>query len=206
MRNLTAALIAASASAAVMYAIKRYFFSTHSLNAAKKKVAIPTTLHICTTCSVSKRLTEDQKTGVKEPTGENLFRRVVSYLASLKEWTLQSDGCEKIVGEEGIATDRQYTFCTPQGESIVINPQKCLSACKMASCVAYSHPNKFQYHFAMMDPNQSGDIEDIVKFARFYAECDGDAFTKKSDRPDRLASTIVSRLPPPIPSPPCSST
>lgn len=156
-------------------------------------------LFICTTCSVSKRengLETTVKNTNNRISGLEMFRNVTSLFA-------RKNYSNTELTPESVNPEESYEFTWPNGATIKIQPQKCLSACKRANCIAFTHPNKYQYHFAMLDADQPGDIEDIVKFTEYYVNQEGigDAFTKKGDRPIRLGQTIISRLPPLIPLP-----
>ena len=122
----------------------------------------------------------------KRITGPTLFRSLVSRLLPA-------------IAAEDVDIERTYEVECPSGAVLRVQPQKCLSACSRANCIALSHPNKYQYHFAMLEEGTPADIEDIVTFACDYADRTDEVFTKKGDRPERLRGTIVSRLPPPVP-------
>lgn len=141
------------------------------------------TLYICTTCCEGKRL--DAVTANKIPTGPTLFRQTVARLTGQSVDTVDIEGT--------------YETETETGAVLRIIPQKCLNACRQSNCVALTHPHKYQYHFTMLDCQESQDVEDLVTFAQRYTKEDGDAFTKKVDRPGKLAGNCISRLPPPIP-------
>lgn len=149
------------------------------------------TLFVCTTCNVAKR--EGTTPSPSPPSGPDLFRRLVAALAT------SLPGAQP-AHVETVNVEATYEFPCGDGSSSVlrVRPQKCLNACRRANCVAFSHPAKYQYHFAMLDAHEAADIEDLVTFARFYCTAPGDAYTKKADRPPRLATTLVSRLPPPM--------
>ena len=179
------------ASVAVIGTATMYFISRlckrHITTKAKN------TLFICTTCSISKREGVILKEGEsKLLTGPSLFQNVVSKF-------LQTEGKDLNVPPENVDINQTFEFQRENGAILRIQPQKCLSACSKANCIALSHPNKYQYHFAMLEGDGIDDIEDIVKFAKDYTDRTDEAFTKKGDRPDRLKSTIISRLPPPNP-------
>lgn len=153
------------------------------------------TLFVCTTCKVGKR--EDAPSPVQDgvkptctPTGPEMFRRIVERLSA-------RGGHPNV--PESIDIERGYEFFAAGGDAILrVQPQKCLNACGKANCVAMSHPTKYQYHFSMLHADSAADIEDLIKFVDFYCQTEGDAFTKKADRPPRLATNLISRLPPPL--------
>jgi predicted metal-binding protein len=183
-RGWILAVSVAAVGTATMYFINR-LCKRHITNKVKN------TLFICTTCSTSKREGIVLKEGEsKLLTGPSLFQNVVSKF-------LQAENVNVL--PESVDINETFEFQRENGAILRVQPQKCLSACSKANCIALSHPNKYQYHFAMLEENGIDDIEDIVKFAKSYADRTDEVFTKKGDRPDRLKSTVISRLPPPNP-------
>lgn len=141
----------------------------------------PANVFICTTCCEGKRL--DAKEPNKIPTGPELFRAIVNRL---------------VPEAASVDTERTYMAMTPKGARLRLIPQRCLGACRQSNCVALSHPHKYQYHFSQLEVACVQDVEDLVKFAVRYAEEPGDAYTKKAERPGKLATGCISRLPPPL--------
>jgi predicted metal-binding protein len=72
--------------------------------------------------------------------------------------------------------------------------QRCLSSCNRSCAVAYSAAGKFTYVFGDLDPRTSA--EDIVACARLYLGSPN-GFLERAERPERLKTTIVARVPPP---------
>lgn len=186
---------------------------THTTNIIQLTLSPFTTnniLYVCTTCCEGKRDPPlMDKTTIKEetnnkgmlPTGPQLFRKIVSHLTGL--------------APEMVNLEESYTWSSPQETktshstksslpTLIIKPQKCLGACKQANSVALCHPHKYSYHFTRLDSstddNDSGiqDLEDLVGFVRRYVNQSDKMFTKKADRPGKLATNCISRLPPSI--------
>lgn len=186
------ALMAVGAS--LVYLAQRYIarklFGTAVPPATRKAETLAvsgvsaTNLFICTTCCVGKRATAEVPN--KLPTGQDLLCAVVERLRDTSKVDAAVVDIEKI-----------HEYVTERGSEVRIVPQKCLGACKQSNCIAFSHPYKYQYHFGMLDA-QAADVEDIISFAKYYADEEGVAFTKKADRPGKLATNCISRLPPPI--------
>lgn len=175
--------------------MKRYT-TGNLLEAAKKNNK--NTMYVCVTCNTAKRVKDHTEASISivsseatAPTGPSMFRSILAALSSKFNVEIPEEPC----------LETCYDFTLPTGEILTVKPQRCLSACKQANCIAFSHPNKYQYHFATLEQE---DIEDLMTFASFYTETSGDAFTKKADRPPRLSKTLLSRIPPPLPSPPLS--
>lgn len=142
---------------------------------------IPANVFICTTCCEGKR--PDAKESNKIPTGPELFRAIVNRL---------------VPETASVDIEHTYVAITPKGARLRLIPQRCLSACRQSNCVALSHPYKYQYHFGQLEVACAQDVEDLVSFATRYAEEPSDAYTKKAERPGKLATGCISRLPPPL--------
>lgn len=142
---------------------------------------VPANMFVCTTCCEGKR--PDAKEPNKLPTGPDLFRAIVAKL---------------VPDAAPVDVEQSYVAVTPGGSRLRLIPQRCLGACRQSNCVALSHPHKYQYHFAQLDTTCAQDVEDLVTFAVHYAEESGSVYTKKAERPGKLATGCISRLPPPI--------
>ena len=152
----------------------------------------PCKLVVCTTCSVAKRA-DAPPDADKTPSGPAMFRALVRRLEALLGMTSNS-----AIMEGEISVEKTIQLSSPEGNAIAVVPQKCLGACRQSNCVALSHPEKFQYHFTQLDADNPADVEDLVQFVCRYADDPGDMYTKKLDRPGKLATSCISRLPPPL--------
>ena len=71
----------------------------------------------------------------------------------------------------------------------------CLSGCKRACAAALIAPGKVGYLFGDLTPDASG-AADLLAVARAHA-ARPDGFLPRADRPERLRTGILARLPPP---------
>lgn len=152
-------------------------------------------LHVCTKCSTSNRPDAPQAVG-KEPTGKKMLQALKQAFASNSAWKFILNG-----SSDGTTDAVSILQHLDSAETLQIHPMQCFSACSKASCVAFSAPSKHSYHFGLLEPERTQDIEDLVQFAGTYVASSGDAWSKAADRPSGLQkANTISRLPPVLPS------
>jgi predicted metal-binding protein len=141
------------------------------------------TLHVCTTCSLTKRdATLTKADGSKLESGKQMLTSILNAFDNHPNWIKVSDA-----GFRHKLSKRD----------IQINPVQCFSACSNACSVIFSAPNKYQYHFARFNPDDVKDIEDVVTFGEQYVQSNDECHTKAADRPERLQkANTISRVPP----------
>ena len=168
-------VVAAATTLTLLSAASFYYF--------KKRRNTPATLHICTTCSLTKRdPTLTNPDGTKLESGKQMLENIKAAFDSHPSWIKVSD----------------FTFRHKESnKNLQINPMQCLSTCSSACSVAFSAPGKYQYHFARFDPNDVKDIEDVVAFGSQYVQASDQCHTKAADRPEKLRkANTISRIPP----------
>lgn len=70
---------------------------------------------------------------------------------------------------------------------------RCMSQCKRACVVAFSHPEKFTYLFGDLDPaSHAADVLDA--FALYASRADG--FMERFERPEIMRAGVLGRIPP----------
>ena len=144
------------------------------------------TLNVCTTCSITKRdPTRINSDGTKHESGKQMLGCLTEALQSSSQW---------VCIEENLYRENET------GKLLRVNPMKCFSACSKACNLSIASPEKYQYHFGMLDPARSRDIEDLVCFAAEYVKRDDAVFTKSGERPESLRKdTTMARMPPTVP-------
>lgn len=168
-------IFAAVTAVAVMSLASFHYFKRNQHN--------PVTLHVCTSCSLTKRdATLTKPDGSKLESGKQMLTNLLGAFDNHPNWIKVSDGTFK------------HKLCK---KDIQINPIQCFSACSNACSVIFSAPNKYQYHFARFNPDDVKDIEDVVTFGEQYVQSNDECHTKAADRPERLQkANTISRMPP----------
>jgi len=77
-------------------------------------------------------------------------------------------------------------------EDFEISGVACMAGCDRPCTVAYHGTRKATYLFGDIEPDQ--DIEDLVAFARHYAELN-DGWCSSLDRPGKLRTSTLARVP-----------
>ena len=77
-------------------------------------------------------------------------------------------------------------------EDFEISGVACMAGCGRPCTVAYHGTRKATYLFGDIEPDQ--DIEDLVAFARHYAELN-DGWCSSLDRPGKLRTSTLARVP-----------
>ena len=169
-------LIAAAATTLTLISAASFYYF-------KKNRNTPATLHVCTTCSLTKRdPTLTNPDGTKLESGKRMLENIKTAFNSHPGWIKMSD-----------STFRHKA----SRKDLQINPMQCFSTCSNACSVAFSAPGKYQYHFAKFDPNDVKDIEDVVTFGAQYVQANDQCHTKAADRPEKLQkANTISRIPP----------
>ena len=69
---------------------------------------------------------------------------------------------------------------------------QCMSVCKRPATIAIVSPGKFTFTIGDLDPATAA--EDVIKFAKLYAES-GDGIPAWSDRPEAIRNGVIARTP-----------
>jgi len=77
-------------------------------------------------------------------------------------------------------------------EDFEISGVACMAGCDRPCTVAYHGSQKATYLFGDIDPAE--DVEDLVAFARQYADLD-DGWCNSGDRPGKLRQSTLARIP-----------
>ncbi len=77
-------------------------------------------------------------------------------------------------------------------ENFEISGVACMAGCDRPCTVAYHGTRKATYLFGDIEPDE--DIEDLVAFARHYAELN-DGWCSSLDRPGKLRTSTLARVP-----------
>ena len=77
-------------------------------------------------------------------------------------------------------------------EDFEISGVACMAGCDRPCTVAYHGTRKATYLFGDIEPDE--DIEDLVAFARHYAELN-DGWCSSLDRPGKLRTSTLARVP-----------
>lgn len=77
-------------------------------------------------------------------------------------------------------------------EDFEISGVACMAGCDRPCTVAYHGTRKATYLFGDIEPDE--DIEDLLAFARHYAELD-DGWCSSLDRPGKLRTSTLARVP-----------
>ena len=77
-------------------------------------------------------------------------------------------------------------------EDFEISGVACMAGCDRPCTVAYHGTRKATYLYGDIEPDQ--DIEDLVAFARHYAELN-DGWCSSLDRPGKLRTSTLARVP-----------
>ncbi len=75
----------------------------------------------------------------------------------------------------------------------------CLSSCSRACSVAFQAPGKYTFVFGDLKPDEET-ARHVLACGAMHA-CAGDGMLNRNERPERLRSGIVVRLPPVVPTP-----
>ncbi|WP_299043617.1 DUF1636 domain-containing protein [uncultured Tateyamaria sp.] len=77
-------------------------------------------------------------------------------------------------------------------DSFEVSGVACMAGCDRPCTVAYHGTRKATYLFGDIDPDT--DIEDLLAFARLYADLE-DGWCSSLDRPGKLRDTTLARVP-----------
>ncbi|WP_263194297.1 DUF1636 domain-containing protein [Shinella yambaruensis] len=91
-----------------------------------------------------------------------------------------------------IANLRASIAETSLSDQFEVTGTACMGGCDQPCSVAVRAPEKASWLFFNLDPIE--DVADIVRFAQIYAQLD-DGWCRSVDRPGKLASNILARLP-----------
>lgn len=88
-------------------------------------------------------------------------------------------------------------FDAHPGERVVVRGFACMSGCNRACTVALQAPGKHSYLFGDLQPD-ADTAADVLACARLHAQS-SDGALARNDRPQRLRSGILTKLPPCLP-------
>ena len=71
----------------------------------------------------------------------------------------------------------------------------CMSQCTRSCVVSFTAPDRFTYTFGDLDPENPGDLDAILNFAKMYKNAP-EGFVLRNDRPKVMRAGILGRFPP----------
>jgi predicted metal-binding protein len=97
-------------------------------------------------------------------------------------------------GEALLEAVQTSQFDAEPGERVVVRGVACMSGCDRACTVAFQAPGKHSYLFGDLQPDADTAAQ-VLACARLHAHS-ADGALARSDRPARLRSGILTKLPP----------
>ena len=123
-------------------------------------------LQICSTCNSAAVKRNPERLATELPEGEQLFKAV----------------------ETAIADDPTLK------ETLVLQPARCMSGCARSCVAALMADGKYQFIVGELDSSAER-VEDLVSFARSYAEAE-DGLPEWRLRPQHVRKNTIARLHP----------